>query len=273
MRTQGTPGARGLRRRTVLVGAQVLLLAGCAGTRAAPEHASPAPDRPSSAASGARGAPGAPGERAVPAAGPEAAEVTAARIPALGPRTRSRLSAGTRQALVVTGRSVDSNRASAVLYERVAAKGWLPVAGPWPARNALLGWTTYHRADDLRSPSGVYTLTDAGGRDPDPGTRLPYDRDPVYGDSGTGFEGEPLDGSFDHVVAIDYNRVPGSPPRDRRRPMGADRGGGIWLHVDHGGPTQGCVSLTKPRLRTLMRRLNPALHPVVVMGAGPMLAK
>ncbi|MFE9249733.1 L,D-transpeptidase family protein [Streptomyces sp. NPDC007088] len=269
MRTQGHPGARGL-RRTVLVGAQVLLLVGCAGTRAAPEHASPTPDRTVPGA--ASGASGASGQRAVPAAGPEAAE-GAARIPALGPRTRARLPAGTRQALVVTGRSADSNRASAVLYERGGAKGWRPVAGPWPARNALLGWTTYHRVDDLRSPSGVYTLTDAGGRDPDPGTRLPYDRDPVYGDSGTGFEGEPLDGSFDHVVAIDYNRVPGSPPRDRRRPMGAGRGGGIWLHVDHGGPTQGCVSLTKPRLRTLMRRLNPALHPVVVMGAAPMLAK
>ncbi|MEV6184403.1 hypothetical protein AB0M07_46775, partial [Streptomyces sp. NPDC052015] len=29
------------------------------------------------------------------------------------------------------------------------------------------------------------------------------------------------------------------------RPLGAKRGGGIWLHVDHGGPTQGCVSIAE----------------------------
>lgn len=47
---------------------------------------------------------------------------------------------------------------------------------------------------------------------PDPGTRLPYDRSDGFAVSGTGFEGEPLEGSFDYVVAIDYNREPGASP-------------------------------------------------------------
>lgn len=63
--------------------------------------------------------------------------------------------------------------------------------------------------------------------------------------SGEGFDGEQLEGSFDYVVAIDYNRTPGVTPLDQERPLGQERGGGIWIHVDHGGPTQGCVSLPR----------------------------
>ncbi|EMF29828.1 lipoprotein, partial [Streptomyces gancidicus BKS 13-15] len=212
-----------------------------------------------SATAPAAGAPGATGT----AQGRPATEAPAA-IPGLGPRTRAWIPATARQVVVVTGRDRDANRSQAVLY-RHTGTGW--EAGPvWPARNALRGWTDDHWAGDLRSPIGVYTLTDAGGLLPDPGTRLPYDRSDGFAVSGTGFEGEPLEGSFDYVVAIDYNRVPGTSPLDLTRPLGADRGGGIWLHVDHDGPTQGCVSLSEQHMRDLLRALDPALHPVVVMG-------
>ncbi|KOG91090.1 lipoprotein, partial [Streptomyces varsoviensis] len=75
-----------------------------------------------------------------------------------------------------------------------------------------------------------------------------------------------LAGSFDYVVAINYNRKAGTSPLDWTRPMGADRGGGIWLHVDHGGPTHGCVSVAQDRMAELLRTLDPARKPVVVMG-------
>ncbi|MFC7989799.1 L,D-transpeptidase family protein [Streptomyces pilosus] len=212
-----------------------------------------------------------------PAAGPPGTASTAqgrsgagarkrapAEIPGLGPRTRAWIPEQARQVLVVTGRGRDANRSEAVLYEHTGT-GW--EAGPaWPARNALKGWTDDHWAGDLRSPIGVYTLTDAGGLLPDPGTDLPYDRSDGFGVSGTGFLGEPLEGSFDYVVAIDYNREPGTTPLDLTRPLGGDRGGGIWLHVDHQGPTQGCVSLQKEHMRDLLRALDPDLRPVVVMG-------
>ncbi|MGC3000506.1 L,D-transpeptidase family protein, partial [Streptomyces sp. G35A] len=187
-----------------------------------------------------------------------------ATIPGVGPRMLAHVPADARQVLVVTGRGRDANRSEAVLYRRTAS-GWR--AGPaWPARNALRGWTDDHRAGDLRSPIGVFTLSDAGGRLPDPGTALPYDQSPAFDAGGTGFAGEPLAGAFDHVIAIDYNRVPGTSPLDRTRPLGADRGGGIWLHVDHHGPTQGCVSLGKEHIRQLLRALDPRQHPVIVMG-------
>ncbi|PWI07511.1 hypothetical protein DIZ27_27185 [Streptomyces sp. NWU339] len=182
----------------------------------------------------------------------------------LGPRTLALIPENTRQAVVVTGTGRDANRSEAVLYRRTAS-GW-KAGTPWPARNALNGWTDDHRVGDLRSPIGVFTLSDAGGLLPDPGTLLPYDESSGFAIGGTGFMGEPLAGSFDYVIAIDYNRVPGTSPLDRTRPLGVDRGGGIWLHVDHQGPTQGCVSLEEPHMRQLLRALDPAQHPVIVIG-------
>ncbi|MGA5870183.1 hypothetical protein [Streptomyces cinereoruber] len=235
-----------------------LLLTGC-GSPAAPP--APAP----TTAGDARPHPGPPARPSAPA------PVT--RLPGIGPVTHATVPDGTSQALVVTGASADSPRSTATLYSRDPATGWKAQAGPWPTHNALRGWTADHTAGDLRTPIGVFRLGDAGGRLPDPGTLLPYDQDARFAISGTGFAGEPLEGSFDHVVAIDYNRVPGRSPLDRERPLGAEKGGGVWIHVDHAGPTQACVTLEIEDLRELLRALNPAREPVVVMGPATELAR
>ncbi|MEU3064960.1 hypothetical protein [Streptomyces subrutilus] len=192
-----------------------------------------------------------------------------AELPGLGAATRGAVPAEARQAVVVTGEGPDSSRSSVRLYRRDPARGWLPepLAGAgWPAHNGERGWSDHHVEGDLRSPVGVYGLTGAGGLLDDPGTRLPYDREAAFTIGGTGSLGEPLAGSFDYVGAIDYNREPGTTPLDRTRPLGAERGGGIWLHVDHNGPTQGCVSLTRPQMRELLLWLDPEQRPVIVMG-------
>ncbi|MFF3754864.1 L,D-transpeptidase family protein [Streptomyces sp. NPDC002018] len=194
-----------------------------------------------------------------PPAGPKA-------IPGLGPRTLAAIPAGTDQAVVATGVGRNRNTGTVLVYERDPVTGWAPVTDPWPAHNARRGWSDDHTQGDLRTPIGVFGLTDAGGLLPDPGTRLPYDRGPAFSVSGTGFLGESLAGSFDYVVAINYNRVPGRTPLDWTRPLGSGKGGGIWLHVDHAGPTQGCVSLPRGRMKELLRLLDPAKKPVVVMG-------
>lgn len=189
-----------------------------------------------------------------------------ADIPGLGPETHAAIPDDTHQAVVVRGRDEDSHTSTATLYTRRPTRGWQPAHGPWPAHNGTRGWTHHHMRDDLRSPIGVYGLTDAGGLLPDPGTRLPYDQGPAFHVTGTGSLGEPLEGSFDYVVAINYNREPGTSPLDWTRPLGPERGGGIWIHVDHEGPTQGCVSLRRPHMRELLRWLDPKANPVVVMG-------
>ncbi|MFE9023877.1 hypothetical protein ACFYNL_35655 [Streptomyces sp. NPDC007808] len=261
----GIPAAAGL--------ALVLMLAGCGGagaggrtahadrSAAARTQEGPGPATESVVSRTARARPGpAPSDSAGPA-----------RLPGLGPRTLAQIPDSARQVVLVTGRDKNSSTSQVVLYRHTEA-GWEPGA-TWPAHNALRGWTDDHRVGDLRSPIGVFALTDAGGLLADPGTRLPYDQGRGFTINGTGFEGEPLAGSFDYVVAINYNRRPGTSPLDWTRPLGADKGGGIWLHVDHGGPTQGCVSVAKRHMRELLRTLDPALHPVVVMGDAASLAR
>lgn len=250
--------------RHALVGLAALLLTGCAP---AGPPSGPALD-PRAAPSAA--APPSPTRPPVAAARPAPPELPR-RLPGVGPQLAAALPAGARQALVVTGDGPDSSTGHAVLY-RDDGDGWL--AGPtWPTRNALRGCTTDHHVNDLRSPVGAFTLSDAGGSRPDPGSRLPYNRSGAFTISGTGFEDEPLAGSFDYVVAVDYNRVPGSSPLDPRRPRGGAHGGDIWLHVDHGGPTHGCVSMSEDLMRELLLALDPALHPVVVMADGEALAR
>ncbi|GGM18343.1 lipoprotein [Streptomyces fumigatiscleroticus] len=222
-------------------------------------------------------------DRTTSGARPSADGLTPADVPAtpdagdlaslagLGPRTSARIPADARQVVVATGQDKDSSRSHVVLYRRTAS-GWRGGA-VWPAHNALKGWTTDHHLDDLRSPIGVFTLSDAGGLLPDPGSKLPYTRSGGFLATGTGFEGESLAGSFDYVIAIDYNHVRGTSPLDWGRPEGADKGGGVWLHVDHGGPTHACVSLSEAHMKELLRTLDPALHPVIVMGDAASLAK
>jgi L,D-peptidoglycan transpeptidase YkuD (ErfK/YbiS/YcfS/YnhG family) len=213
-----------------------------------------------------------PAPAATTAPGPTRMLASPSRLAGLGPQTLARIPQRTRQVVLVTGRSRDSSDARVVLYRRAADGGWQPGAA-WPAHNAKDGWTTDHRVGDLRSPIGVFTLSDAGGLLSDPGTRLPYHHSGGFDIGGRGFRGESLAGSFDYVVAIDYNRKTGVSPLDWTRPMGSARGGGIWLHVDHGGPTHGCVSVSEPHMKQLLAALDPALHPVVVMGDAASLAR
>ncbi|KUN19987.1 hypothetical protein AQJ23_36715 [Streptomyces antibioticus] len=240
------------RRPHVVLLAASLVLTGCGGGAAA------TPER-------------APVTTAIRPAPPISLDVAPQQLPGLGPKTWAKVPGDARQAVVVTGRGKNSPRSTVVLYERTDA-GW-EAGAAWPAHNALRGWTDDHHAGDLRSPVGVFGLTDAGGLLRDPGTRLPYDRGGGFTATGTGFEGEPLAGSFDYVVAINYNREPGTSPLDWTRPLGAGRGGGIWLHVDHGGPTHGCVSIAEKHMKQLLRALDPARHPVVVMGDAHSLAR
>ncbi|MEZ0065162.1 L,D-peptidoglycan transpeptidase YkuD (ErfK/YbiS/YcfS/YnhG family) [Streptacidiphilus sp. MAP12-20] len=194
------------------------------------------------------------------------------QLPGLGAGFAAKVPKSAQQVLLVTGKAKDQNTGTAVLYTRTADGSW--IAGTaWASRNGKDGWTTDHHAGDLHSPIGVFSLTDAGGLDANPGTKLPYTRSSAFQAPGTGFEGESLQDAFDYVVAINYNHVPGTSPLNGQRPMGASRGGGIWVHVDHGGPTHGCVALSKADMAALLRALDPAKHPVIVMGDAASLSQ
>ncbi|MFH8553001.1 L,D-transpeptidase family protein [Streptomyces celluloflavus] len=183
-------------------------------------------------------------------------------IPEVGANLRSRIPADSRQVVAVYGRGAEAADATVVLYDK-GANGW-DRKGSWAAHNGKRGWTTDHHEDDRRSPVGVFPLTDAGGVLADPGAKLPYTHSaaftpPAYWSPSTRHD-------FDYVVAINYNRVKGTSPLDGTRPEGQSKGGGIWLHLDHGSGTSGCVSVSRSGMVALLRALDPARHPVVVMG-------
>ncbi|SNQ49876.1 conserved exported hypothetical protein [Frankia canadensis] len=187
-------------------------------------------------------------------------------IPGIGSVMMARVPREALQAIVVTGGDRDTNTNTVTLWRRATPDApWAAFGAPMTGRNGANGWTTSHHEGDLRSPIGVFSLTAAGGRLPDPGTGMPYEYRPSFYQTAAP-QGEPLADAFNYVVAIDYNRLAGRPPSDPARPLGAGVGGDIWLHVDHQSPTRGCVALLQDQLVSVMRWLDPAAHPMIIMG-------
>ena len=226
---------------TVAVAAALVLLVGCAGGaeehRDTSGHAVKQPPRATQAAA-TRG------------------------IPGVGPALRSRIPAGSRQVVAVYGDDARSADSTIVLYTRQGDL-WKRERS-WSGHNGKRGWTTDHHEGDRKSPVGVFTLSDAGGVLAEPDSRLPYHRSSAFTAPRSWSRSHWHD--FDLVIAIDYNRVKGTSPLDPTRPEGQSKGGGIWLHMDHGSGTSACVSQSKADMEYLLRTLDPALHPVVVMG-------
>jgi L,D-peptidoglycan transpeptidase YkuD (ErfK/YbiS/YcfS/YnhG family) len=187
-----------------------------------------------------------------------------ARTAGLGTRTAASVPPDAAKVLVVRGDGPGIATATIGLFVRTGGS-WARGA-TWRGHVGARGWTLRHREGDLRTPVGTFTLSDAGGRRPDPGTTLPYHRSNRFAPTGSGVFGDSLAGSFDYVLAIDFNRHRGVSPLDQTRPLGSGTGGGIWLHVDHGGPTHGCVSVPGSGMPVLLRALSPQDSPVVVMG-------
>lgn len=168
--------------------------------------------------------------------------------------------------------------ATLTAYER-SPEGWVQVHGPWKADIGGHGFAPdgQKREGDLRTPTGAYDLGFAFGVLADPGAKLEYrritsssivwDDDPSssrynqWVDTATqsvGNDPEPMYNrpAYDYGVVIDYNaaRTPGL-------------GSAIFLHVTKGTPTAGCVAIPEDDLVALLRWLDPAKRPRVVMGA------
>ncbi len=188
---------------------------------------------------------------------------------------------GAQQVVVVDAPSATSTTATLTAYENDGS-GWYEAFGPMPAVDGVNGWSpgASRSEGDGTTPEGIYPFgATMYGTDPDPGTQFAYhqlvcgdwwDEDPTSAAYNTfqhvacgttppfGGDSEALwteGNAYPSFAVIDYNTPPTGP-----------LGSGIFLHADTGSPTEGCVSLPLAYLDAVLRWLNPALHPVIVMG-------
>jgi len=188
---------------------------------------------------------------------------------------------GAGQLIVVEAASATDTWAQLQAFDRVDDR-WVPKFDPVEARIGRSGVSADRSEGDGTTPAGTFTLTEAFGNGPDPGSGLPYrpvhDQDYWVGDSSSPYyntwQSGPPNGrfgyaeklwtmpeSYRHVVVIDYNRFPVVP----------GRGSAIFLHVWNANPTSGCVAIDVDRLVEIMRWLDPAQHPKIAIGTDAQL--
>jgi L,D-peptidoglycan transpeptidase YkuD (ErfK/YbiS/YcfS/YnhG family) len=181
----------------------------------------------------------------------------------------------TAQWIVVGVPAAHATTGTLTAFQRVGQQ-WKVVLGPVPAKVGELGVGA--PADGVhRTPVGTFTFDQAFGRQPNPGTKMPYfqatqqdwwDEDaqsPSYNThvrrSGSPssiaenlYESGPV---YDYAVNIAVNpqRVPG-------------RVSGIFLHVTDGSPTWGCVAISRDDMRSVLNWLDPSASPVITIGVG-----
>jgi L,D-peptidoglycan transpeptidase YkuD (ErfK/YbiS/YcfS/YnhG family) len=227
-------------------------------------------------------APAAPATAPPPAATSPVTEAAPApddAVPAAGTLPLDVAVGGSMQVVTVVAASSAATSAQVTAWQ-LGPDGWTAVHGPWPARIGSSGLGAA-REGATRTPAGTFSLTEAFGRAADPGSGLPYRQvdgqdwwvsdvaSPQYNQHARCAPGTcPFDEAagenllaagavYDHAVVIDYNRggTPGA-------------GSAFFLHVTNGAPTAGCVAIERGRLQALMRWLDPAVSPLIVIGVG-----
>jgi L,D-peptidoglycan transpeptidase YkuD (ErfK/YbiS/YcfS/YnhG family)/NADPH-dependent 7-cyano-7-deazaguanine reductase QueF-like protein len=158
---------------------------------------------------------------------------------------------------------------------------WQTVFGPSTARVGTAGVSDHKQEGDGTTPTGAYSIgSTMYGVDPNPGVSYAYhqlvcgdwwDEDPSTPDYNTfqhvacgtnppfGGDSEALwttVPAYDYFAVIDYND----------NPIVSGAGSAIFLHVDTGSPTAGCVSIPVSELTAVLDWLSPAANPLIVIG-------
>ncbi|GAA2627763.1 L,D-transpeptidase family protein [Dactylosporangium fulvum] len=155
-----------------------------------------------------------------------------------------------------------------------AGGAWRPAFPAMPARIGGNGLSDDKREGDRTTPTGMYSF-DATmyGIAANPGTKFAYHRvgpddwwnensdSPGYNTFHHGPDpGGPSEAlwqispQYTHLAVIRYN-MPATP----------HRGSGIFLHQSNGNATLGCVSLARDHLVSVLRWLDPAANPRIVL--------
>ncbi len=179
------------------------------------------------------------------------------------------------QWVVVGVPAADSTTGTLTAFQRIGQE-WKVVLGPTKAKVGELG--IGEPADGVyRTPEGTFGFDQAFGRQPNPGTKMPYfqatdtdwwDEDassPTYNthvrsaQSPSNITENLYDSGpvYDYAVNMTVNprRIPG-------------KVSGIFLHVTDGNPTWGCVAIGREEMKSVLTWLDPAANPRITVGVG-----
>ncbi|MEU0554449.1 L,D-transpeptidase family protein [Dactylosporangium maewongense] len=207
---------------------------------------------------------------------------TAAAAVAANDASRLRtLPSGTTQVVIVQAASASATTASLQAYAKTGG-AWQPALPAMTAKIGANGFSGAKHEGDKTTPTGVFGFDGTMyGISANPGVKYTYHRvvqddwwdensdSPGYNTfhhgANPGGPSEPLwqiSPQYNHFAVIRYN-MPATP----------GRGSGIFLHVTNGNPTLGCVALPTGDLVALLRWLNPAANPRIVLSPTGQLSR
>ena len=181
--------------------------------------------------------------------------------------------AGVDQLITVRTSSPTATVGQLRAYDRVNGT-WRLRIGPTTVRVGAAG-IGQASEDSTRTPAGDWSLPQAFGRKPNPGTKMPYFQTDRY----DWWNGDPADKNYnkrvravsspggasenlyragavyDYAVVMGYNLdgVPGA-------------GSAFFLHVSNGTSTAGCAAISKTMMVRILRWLDPAKNPYIRIG-------
>ena len=146
-----------------------------------------------------------------------------------------------------------------------------------PAVIGKLGFAVHKKEGDIKSPMGIYTIGTAFGRQPNPGTKMPYiqttpndywvddSNSPLYNT----LQEAPVNGRwnsaetmyikyYDYGFVINYNTTERTPYK----------GSAIFFHIWIGSSigTTGCTATSEENLLTILKWLDPSKNPLIIQG-------
>lgn len=180
--------------------------------------------------------------------------------------------AGTsRQVITVRADCASCSSATLQAWDGLGEGTFLPVTVPIRARIGAAG-VGVAAEGSTKTPLGTWDLPGAFGLQPNPGTALPYfvagPLDYWDGRSGAATYNTHVRSSVpivgEHLLSVgwvyNYAVVMGVNPN--RTPYG---GSAFFLHVTDGRPTAGCVAIDQGSLVAILRWLDPAARPQMVV--------
>ena len=182
----------------------------------------------------------------------------------------------TKQMIVMSVPTKSSPTGTLTAFEKDDNGKWLPVPEIGPVAGHVGELGIGEPKDSVRrTPEGTFGFDQAFGRLDNPGTKMPYKKvdnqdwwvsnldSPDYNkmvrqpnDPGGGSENlYNMGPSYDYAVNIAHN--PGNVK---------GKATAMFLHVDNGAPTWGCVSIPLENMKKVLQWMDPAKNPKITIG-------